>query len=137
MICDAVRAGAFLAEAAEHAGVGRSTVYRWLERAESDAADAQPFRDFRDALTRARASAEVGAVAIVRKHMRDDWRAAAFYLERAHPERWRRREVHEHTGEDGGPITLDGHGRLDLGQLTDEELDQLAAINAKLAARDE
>ena len=76
-ICDAVRAGAFLDQAAEHAGVGRSTVYRWLGRAASD-----PFRDFRDALTRARASAEVGAVAIVRKHMRDDWRAAAFYLER-------------------------------------------------------
>src|SRR5918912_2835605 len=81
-ICDAVRAGAFLDQAAEHAGVGRSTVYRWLERAESDAPAEQPFRDFRDALTRARAGAEVGAVAIIRKHMRDDWRAAAFYLER-------------------------------------------------------
>jgi hypothetical protein len=36
--------------------------------------------------------------------MPDDWKAAAFYLERTDPENWGRSTRHEHSGPDGTPI---------------------------------
>lgn len=80
----AVRAGSYLEAAAEAAGVGRSTLFRWL--ATADAADAAlngqeddhapnttndpsaaPYLEFRDSLRRARAENEVRTVALVGK----------------------------------------------------------------------
>lgn len=49
----------------------------------------------------ATAEAEAYAVAIVRKHMPDQWTAAMTFLERRHPGRWKRREVIE-SGEGEG-----------------------------------
>lgn len=89
-ILDAVRAGAPLKQAAEAAGVGESTVYDWRARAQSPKAPAK-FADFAADLTRASAEASVAAVAAIRRAMPEDWRAAAFYLERRDPQRWGRR----------------------------------------------
>src|SRR5918911_4177643 len=58
-ILHAVRAGAYLEQAAEHAGVHRSTVYRWLQAAQAESAPPQ-LRAFRDDFERASADAEVG-----------------------------------------------------------------------------
>lgn len=128
-ILDAIRAGAFMEQAAEHAGIDKTTLYRWLARADEPRAPTK-FRDFRHALTQARADAEVAAVTSVRRAMPDDWRAAAFYLERAHPDRWRRRDTHEHAGPDGGPVE---HAvTLDPG---DPEVRRLAHELLKLRAR--
>lgn len=44
-----------------------------------------------------------------------DWRAAAFILERRHPDRWGRQERREISGPGGGPIRTEDVG------LTDEE----------------
>lgn len=123
-ILDAVRAGAYMEQAAHHAGINQATLYRWLERGAGDDAPAR-FREFREALTRARADAEVGAVAALRRAMPDDWRAAAFFLERSFPVRWRRRDSHEHTGPDGGPVRITD---VDLSRLPAEDLEQLERI---------
>jgi transposase len=93
-IVDAVRAGAFLHEAAAAAGISRSTLHRWIQRGEDP--NGEPlYRDFRDAVTRARAQAHVAAVAVIRRAMPDDWKAAAFYLERRDPQNWGRRTAHD------------------------------------------
>src|SRR5512144_2790196 len=102
----AVRAGNYPKQAAEAAGIDRATFYRWLAKGREPAAPKE-YRDFCDALTRAEAQAEVHAVAVIRCAMQDDWRAAVAYLERRHPEGWRRRERLEHTGRDGQPVSLD------------------------------
>ena len=96
----AVRAGNYLDSAARSAGVHPSTLYRWLERGERE--EGGIYHDFAAAVRRAEAEAEVHAVAVLRKAMADDWRASLVYLERRHPEGWRRRETRELTG--GGPI---------------------------------
>jgi hypothetical protein len=56
------------------------------------------YREFYEEVLRAEAEAEVHAVAVIRKKMPDEWRAAAHYLERRFPDRWRRRESIEHEG---------------------------------------
>jgi len=91
-ICAAIEAGNFIESAAQLAGVGRSTLYRWLALADSD--DKQ-YRDFRDALLTARAKAEARAVAVIVKSGRRSWQSAAWFLERSFPGRWRRREHHQ------------------------------------------
>ena len=117
-LLDALRAGAFVREAAQHVGVGERTVYEEMER--------NP--QFSQAVTRARADAHVGAVAVVRRAMAEDWRAAAFYLERTDPASWGRRTAHEHSGPGGEPVPVDAKTELDISDPeTRRLLDELLA----------
>ncbi len=100
----AVRAGTYLKQAAQAAGISKSTFYAWLEKGRQPGAR-QEYRDFLDALTRAEAEAEVHAVGVIRDAMAHDWRAAVAYLER-HPEGWRRRQRVEHTARDEVPVSV-------------------------------
>lgn len=56
LLCDAREKGNSITDCAAHAGIGRSTLHRWLQEGEAD--DSPPeYRDFRDRFTRARAMA--------------------------------------------------------------------------------
>jgi transposase len=96
-IVAAIRAGNYAEPAARSAGISPATYYRWLRRGEE--ASCGIYRDFYEAVRRAESEAEVYAVAVIRRAMPNDWRAAAHYLERRYPDRWRRRETLEHEGE--------------------------------------
>lgn len=123
-IIQAVRAGSYVSHAAEYAGVHRDTVYGWLERGKKEqarlAADpkAKPdaneaiFVEFSDRVMRAEAEALIEAVAAWKTAGRSDWRAAKEWLARRHGDEWGDRAKIEHTGPEGGPITLAGLERL-------------------------
>ena len=88
-IVESIRAGAYAEQAAHAAGIAPSTYYDWLRRGE---AGERPFSEFSDALRAGEAEAEVAAVTVIRDAAQaGDWRAAAHYLDRRHPERWGRR----------------------------------------------
>lgn len=101
-IIQALKAGNYVETAAEYAGIGKTTFYRWMEQGKQ--ASRGIYREFRDAVMRARAEAEARNVAIIQKAAPDDWRAAAWWLERAFPDRWGPRQKLEHSGPEGGPI---------------------------------
>lgn len=101
-IIQALKAGNYIETAAEYAGIGKTTFYRWMEQGEQ--ASQGIYREFRDAVMRARAEAEARSVALIQKAAPDDWRAAAWWLERAFPDRWGPRQKLEHSGPEGGPI---------------------------------
>jgi hypothetical protein len=117
-IVRAVAAGVPVVAAAALTGIAKSTVLQWLQRGEgcSDRRSQPIYVAFVDAITRAKAIDEArrlarlelagrgGAILSERtithpdgrverevKHAPPDWRADAFYLERAYPERWGRR----------------------------------------------
>ena len=70
-------------------GVTPRVAKSWYQRGgESDARE--PFKSFRVDCDRAEAEAESRAVAIIANAARDSWQAAAWLLERQHPERWAR-----------------------------------------------
>jgi transposase len=119
-IVAAIRAGNYAEPAARSAGISPATYYRWLKRGEE--ASRGIYRAFHDAVRRAEAEAEVHAVAVIRRAMGDDWRAAAHYLERRYPDRWRRRETVEHEGERrlvvSTPDVADPKTREELRELT-------------------
>lgn len=130
-IVAAIRAGNYAEAAAQSAGISASTLYRWLARGELEASG--PFRQFREAVVLAEAEAEVHAVAVIRRAMPDDWRAALAYLERRHPGRWRQRQTTELVGRDGGPIRTQHAGGLELSRLTDAQLATLEELIAHAA----
>jgi hypothetical protein len=138
VVIERVRAGAYPEDAAISVGVDRATFYRWKQRGRPRVLDskvlrADPvYRDFCDALDRARAEARVLAVASIRAAFSKDWRAAVTYLERTDPAHWRRRESHYVAGpgegdpEGGIPINLEG--RVKLGGDTLDRLGQVLDI---------
>jgi hypothetical protein len=146
----ALRAFNHLDTAAHFVGVAPNTVRRWLAEAEADnATPAQ--RDFRDAISRARAEAEVRIVAGVAKAalggalvrrvtrtLRDgtveteeqfaapDGRVGLEFLARAFPDRWARRQA------DRG----DGCGRgADSGGAADRDRGFGGAVAGDVAGR--
>ena len=89
-IVKAIRAGNYAYVAAEYAGISSATFYRWLQLGND--AKRGVYREFLEAVKKAEGEAEVRAVAIIQKHMEDNWQAAMTYLERKFPDRWGRRD---------------------------------------------
>lgn len=89
-------------------GVARSTFYSWLDRSRELAeryndpndplddltATIEELRllDFLDGYTGARARGKADALGAIRAGMAEDWRAAAWYLERSFPDEFGRRD---------------------------------------------
>lgn len=121
-IIDAVLEGAYIETAAQAAGIGKTTLYRWLRRADDveartleqlEDADLEDnaevavydavnpaewvYLDFRHALKSAEAYAELE---LLRRTTRGGlgWQAYMTVLERRHPARWSRRERVTHDG---------------------------------------
>lgn len=107
-ICLAIRAGNYAKVAAEMAGVGESTYYRWLDEGQKEGTK-KIYREFWESIKRAEADAEVAAVALIRQAANNGtWQAASWLLERKHGERWGRNDKlrQEITGANGGAISL-------------------------------
>lgn len=116
-IADAIRAGNYAQVAARYGGIGESTYYEWLRRGGEGEA---PFVEFMEAVKEAEAQAEVRNMALIQQAAQGGtWQAAAWYLERRYPARYGRRDRMEHSGPDGGPITLQAIAEL-MGADEDE-----------------
>ena len=97
-IVQAIAGGNYREVAAQWAGVAPDTLGRWLSR------NREPYLTFRRAVLEAEQAAEIRAVALVMKAAAEDPKHAEWWLERKFHERWGRKDRHEVTGADGGPI---------------------------------
>lgn len=88
-ILTAIEAGASRRTAALAAGVGRSTLLRWLAEGR---AGVEPFASFEAEVAAAEARCELACIATVQAASPKTWQAAAFLLERKWPRRWARVE---------------------------------------------
>jgi hypothetical protein len=71
------------------AQISRRTLQAWLARGARPGRAHARYRAFRAAVDRARADCEASLVArMTLAAQRGDWKAAAWLLERAYPERW-------------------------------------------------
>jgi len=121
--------GNFLTVAARASGISYKTLKGWMKRGRSEAPADAEYRAFRELVLHARAAAESESLAKVRDS--DDWRAAAWFLERSLRERWGPvSEVKgEVSGPDGGPPVV-GSRRPDLSELA-----RRAALQGSAASR--
>ena len=104
----AIRVGNDKKVACALAGISETTLYRWLELAQKKNARAE-LREFRELLERAEAEAEVLKVSrIAQAADNGRWQAAAWWLERKHPERWGQQTKikAEVSGPNGEPISI-------------------------------
>lgn len=128
-LLQAVRGGNHLKVAAAFAGISYSTLRRWILKADDPGAPPE-YVEFKAAVEKAQADAEVAALAKIQKASTEgNWHAAAWYLERSYPERWGKRETNrvELVGGDGGPV------RMVAGiEISTESMEALAS---RLAAR--
>ncbi|MDH5493299.1 MAG: helix-turn-helix domain-containing protein [Myxococcales bacterium] len=108
----ALSLGGTRALACQYAGISLSTFYEHLRAGESEDATEEQAQ-FSDAVRSASAKGDIHALGVIRNAMRGDpekgiqplWTAAAWMLERRHPGSYGRSRI-EHTGADGGPLTV-------------------------------
>ncbi len=98
-ICKLLRAGNFRETACAAAGVDARSLRNWLKRG---AAGEEPFRKFSEDLDEAEAAAEGTLVVKIQKGALEDWRAAAWLLERRGSKRWGYKAQVEHSA--GGTL---------------------------------
>ena len=111
---EAIRAGATYIRAAEAAGVDYRTFRRWMERGQE--VKKGPYWQFCQAVKKAEEDREETLLQNIIDAGRDPahWQANAWILERTNPEKYGRKERHEVSGPEGGP--------LQVRMMTDEEL---------------
>lgn len=128
----ALRQGQPYIVAADVAGIGRSTFHRYMAQGELDAEANRdtPFREFRDAVQKAESEAQVVLVSRIQAAATaGNWQAAAWMLERRHPDEWGRRDRVDHAGVPGAPIELKSH---DVSKLSTDELRVLYLLQRKM-----
>jgi hypothetical protein len=106
-------------------GVSNQNQVEWLKRGAR--ASKGVYREFSDAVEKALADSEAADVARISKAVEQGhWQAAAWRLERKHPERWGRKDrlQAEISGPGGGPIGVNVSAR-----------EELAGLVARLAQR--
>jgi hypothetical protein len=100
-IIEAIQLGGHLDDAAQRGGINRRTLYRWLEKGKQYQADLEkgsepnkddlPYYNLMRNVEDTSASVRLRMVGRILVAADDDWKAAAWYLERSQPEQWGRR----------------------------------------------
>lgn len=85
-----IMAGNYAKTVCDYLGIGETTWYRWLK--EGEKAKRGLKREFWEAIKKAEAHAEIRHVGVIYEAARQDWRAAGWYLERKHREKWGRND---------------------------------------------
>jgi hypothetical protein len=127
-ITNAVRAGNYIDVAAAYVGVHRDTLYTWMKKGR--VATSGPYYEFVAKLDQALAAAEVRDVALIGKAAEREWTAAAWRLERKHPDRYGRR-----TRIDGN-IRVTTPPWIDMSKLDDDEFAVLRRLVLKARPED-
>lgn len=99
-ICTAIANGVPLKYAAMAGGISGETMRRWMIDGE---AGLEPYVGFLEAVKEAEEKAVPTLLLVIRNHATKNWTAAAWMLERMHPEEFARQRL-ELTGANGGPI---------------------------------
>lgn len=112
LIEDAVKyieAGNYSIVVCNYLGIDESTWYRWKSKGEEDIQNDKNniYCKFYKSIKKAEAVAEMRSVTIIQSFSRDNWQAAAWYLERKYKDRWSKTEKHEISGKDGGKIEIE------------------------------
>jgi len=87
----AIVAGSHYEPACAYVGICYGTFRMWMQRGQGTHKNRKPsqeYVDFVEAVQGAEAKGELSAIASIRGASKDDWRAAAWMLERRHSDRW-------------------------------------------------
>lgn len=99
-IADLIVAGKSIATAANLAGISESTIYRWLALGKKKNSE-KIYKDLVERVYEACEFSEFEALQVLRQASMEgsNWRAAAWILERRHPEKYGKRAVNDESRE--------------------------------------
>lgn len=83
-ICEAIRIGASLKQAAQYGGISKQTLRRWIRRGKNEKQG--EFRRFWCQVKKAEACLVVTLLGVICKAADEDWQAAVWWLEHVCPE---------------------------------------------------
>ncbi len=117
-ICEALREGHYMDDAANLCGISEWTAYNWTcrgrkaaeleEQGIEPAAEELKYLRFFQATKEARADAIRANLKVIRTAAQDGhWQAAAWYLERTNPQKWGKRDTVALTGAEGTQVTVE------------------------------
>ena len=102
---DLIKAGNTLKASYCYLGIAERTFFRWLS--EGEKADKGIKRQFWQKVRGAEAEAQIRNVVIIQEAAQEDWRAAAWFLERRFPHKWGRKASHKVTGMEDKPVEIE------------------------------
>lgn len=117
-ILDVLKMGNYIETAAAFGGIDPSTFYRWLKRGKLHIQKTiqnpqyqipeyeKRYVRFKRNVDQALAEAEIRELQIIMMAANEDWRAAAWILERRYPDKWGKKNRHEITGQGGGALEI-------------------------------
>src|SRR5260221_313994 len=123
-ICEAVELGATYEDAAEYVGIAYETLRDWSNK--------NPV--FSAALRASVGKATLGWLELIERAAVDDWRAAAWKLERRHPQRWGPRERIEVAHSGGVDVQVLATMRTAVAQVFPDDPDAPIRLADALAA---
>jgi hypothetical protein len=129
-LCDALAAGNYYQAACGYAGISYKVFREWMVKGEK--AKSGQFRDFREAVTKAKTEAEVAVVAFWRAQLPSDWRACRDFLARRYPQRWGPMQRHEVKAK--ADMTTGGEP-FNRDSLTADDLAHTALVVAEAESR--
>ena len=105
-IVDILQAGITMEIACQAVGFPPTTVYRWIEKGKAQP-PGHPYREFGEAIAKARALCEIDLVQMIRKSAPQNSDDAKWLLERMFPARYGKHVALALQGADGGPIQVE------------------------------
>lgn len=120
--------------AASSAGVPLDVYRKWKQKGEQPTSSGMYFKLVFE-VDMALARNERFATANIMRAMPTDWRASGWFLERRFSQRWAKILKQEHTGKDGGDITI--NNVTDQRRMEQGELDRFEAWKKEMGYEDE
>jgi hypothetical protein len=113
-IVDATLWGNYATTICDYVGISTMSLHNWLKKGEALSevddreltSEEQLFVKLFYEVKKARGLSEMKAVEKIRKAGEQDWKAAAWFLERTATQRWGRVDRHEITGAEGGAVEI-------------------------------
>lgn len=105
-LLDGIRAGLPIHLACSAAGITETTFYEWQRGEFPYHAKKELKQQFSEELTRAKGESALSNINLIKNAALEDWRAAAWILERRFPQDFGKQAL-EITGADGGPVQIE------------------------------
>lgn len=129
LLLAAISVGGTLKEACASAKIGYSTLFAWLAKETPES------KELQESIENARDAGTVALLSTIKMAAAKNWTAAAWILERRHPDRFGRPQRVELTGKDGGAVQVAAQVVLLPAPIHDADAwaKSVAADQAKLA----